>query len=85
MTRRPVAHGYLLFGAFGRDGQWFEGLRGRLKARFRGLNPPVFQVQALVCGLNPLTPGDKQQVQQLFLQARQALVKQVLAQLEGKR
>ena len=84
MRRKPFSNGFLLYGAFLSDGRWFDGLTGQLRARFGERITPVYQVQALVASIAPLTTQQRIEVRQVFEDARKRLVEQVVAQTEKK-
>jgi len=83
MRKKPVTSGYLLYGCVAEDGQWVgEDFNRLVQGRFSGSAATTYQVQALNTSYASLNRAEKQQILQLFLEARQLLAKQVLAQLK---
>ncbi|MCX6903465.1 MAG: exosortase U [Verrucomicrobia bacterium] len=87
MKKKPVVSGYLLFGGFTGAGKWVDDsfalrTRGRFGLGASYLPVPTYQVQVLVTAYAPLNELEKQQVMQLFSEARDILSKQLLAQLK---
>ena len=87
MKKKPVVSGFLLFGGFTGTGKWVDDsfalrTRGRFGLGASYLPVPTYQVQTLVTAYAPLNELEKQQVMQLFSEARDVLSKQVLARLK---
>lgn len=81
MFKEPFSHGYLLYGAFQADGQWFGGLGGRVETRFGRRTGPVYQVQALVVSPSPVNQSQRRAVTALFAEVGVNLNRQVMQQL----
>ena len=85
MSKKPLSYGYLLYGGFAEDGQWAgKDFNDLMRGRFTDQTPVTYQVQILTSTYAPLSLAEKQQMLQLFFDARQLLNRQVLAQLKQK-
>jgi len=95
MSKPPITLGQMLFGLFDENGHAplptpaISDNLGRLQfalllSRQKAEALPMYQVQTLTIGVQPLSPREQSNIRALFLAARAGLSRQLVAHLEGK-
>jgi len=89
LSRQPVSHASLWFSTVDETGNWLErpaAVKGFLERwQVSGqVQPNSYRVQLLVTGYAPLLPAEREAARQLFVAARDQLVRQLMEKLRGK-